>query len=530
MSGYQNGSAVDFELKERAMDEAPVGITIADASAPDAPLIYLNDQFTELTGYDRSDVLGRNCRFLQGAETDPAAVTAMREAIDAGEPVSVELVNYRADGEEFWNEVTIAPVRDGDGNITHFVGFQSDVTRRKEAEFAVEAERQNLEHLLGRINGLIADVTEILMGGRSREATERDLCERIVGTDPYVFAWFGERDLVADVLVPSSSNGDDASLDGVEIALDDDDPTALAFETDAVRTTTDVAATACADRVPEAASMAAVPLTHRGTTYGVLTVYAADPDAFDERETTVLESIGQTIATAINAAESRRLLTADNVIDATIEIDAADAALARIAAEADCHMEYVGSVPQSDGSLLLFFDVPDAPPTRVIEAGSSREGLAAVTLLTDGEDGGLFEFHVVGDSPVGRLAELGAETREMTVDASGVEVAITLPASADVRTTIDRLRETYPSAALAAYRERERPPETRREHVAGLRAKLTNRQRTALQKAFVGGYFDRRRAITGDELAESMGISRSTFHQHLRAATRKLLADFFEEA
>ena len=118
----------ELELKNRAMDEAPVGIIITGPTEDDTPIRYANERFREMTGYEESDVLGRNCRFLQGEDTDPEPVAAMREAIADAEPVSVELRNYRKDGTEFWNRVSIAPVRDETGTVTNYVGFQENVT------------------------------------------------------------------------------------------------------------------------------------------------------------------------------------------------------------------------------------------------------------------------------------------------------------------------------------------------------------------------------------------------------------------
>lgn len=125
---------VELERKDRAMDAAPVGITISDPSQDDNPLIYVNDRFTELTGYAEEDVLDSNCRFLQGKHTSSEPVTRMREAIDNEEPVTVELRNYRDDGTEFWNRVSIAPVHGDDNELTNYVGFQQDVTEQKERE------------------------------------------------------------------------------------------------------------------------------------------------------------------------------------------------------------------------------------------------------------------------------------------------------------------------------------------------------------------------------------------------------------
>lgn len=118
-------------LRDAAMDEAPIGITISDPSRPDNPIIYANDGFCELTGYLREEVLGRNCRFLQGPETRPEQVAEMRAAIAAEEPVTVELRNYRKDGTMFWNRVDIFPIESPEGDVTHYLGYQQDISDTK---------------------------------------------------------------------------------------------------------------------------------------------------------------------------------------------------------------------------------------------------------------------------------------------------------------------------------------------------------------------------------------------------------------
>lgn len=121
-----------LELYGRAMDGAEIGIIITEADN-DHPIVYANDGFLEMTGYDREDVLGRNCRFLQGPDTDEQTRTELREALQAREQVSVEILNYRKSGEPFWNELEIVPVTE-DGSISHFIGFQRDITERKARE------------------------------------------------------------------------------------------------------------------------------------------------------------------------------------------------------------------------------------------------------------------------------------------------------------------------------------------------------------------------------------------------------------
>jgi PAS domain S-box-containing protein len=141
-------TVADLRLKERAMDEAPVGITITDPDRDDNPMVYVNDRFETLTGYGRSEALGRNCRFLQGEDTDPRTRRLLRERIDAEAPVAVDIVNYRKNGERMWQKLDIAPVRDDDGTVTNFVGFQTEITDRKLRERRLEVLNRVLSHNL----------------------------------------------------------------------------------------------------------------------------------------------------------------------------------------------------------------------------------------------------------------------------------------------------------------------------------------------------------------------------------------------
>ena len=120
------------DVTPSALDQDPFaasgpGVTIADSTGV-RPFIYVNDAFTTLTGYPRDMILGRNCRFLQGPDTDPRDVDRLREALRSGTDVSVVLRNYRKDGSPFWNEVSISPLLGATGRITHWVGTQIEVT------------------------------------------------------------------------------------------------------------------------------------------------------------------------------------------------------------------------------------------------------------------------------------------------------------------------------------------------------------------------------------------------------------------
>ena len=110
-----------------------LAMVLSDPHQPDDPIVFCNAAFCEQTGYPEAEVIGRNCRFLQGPATDPQTVRAMRDAIRAREPFTGDVYNYRKDGRGFWNALHICPIFDASGELLYFFGSQLDVTRRKEA-------------------------------------------------------------------------------------------------------------------------------------------------------------------------------------------------------------------------------------------------------------------------------------------------------------------------------------------------------------------------------------------------------------
>jgi len=133
-------------LYDRAMAATSTGVTIFDATNPEHPIIYCNPAFESMTGYRRQEILGKNCRFLYGSDTDVAAVEIIRQALQTESECKVILKNYRKDGTAFWNCFSISPVRDRTGKLTHFIGVQRDITDRKKAEEALQnSEAQSRE-------------------------------------------------------------------------------------------------------------------------------------------------------------------------------------------------------------------------------------------------------------------------------------------------------------------------------------------------------------------------------------------------
>jgi PAS domain S-box-containing protein len=148
-----------LRLRDRAIAAASSGILITGTQQDDYAIIYCNPAFTQLTGYSEAEVMGRNCRFLRGPDTDPLTIGTIRQALQAEQPCQVVILNYRKDGSPFWNELTIAPVRDANDQLIHFIGVQNDVTARENSA----AERLLLERQLQETQKL--ESLGVLAGG-----------------------------------------------------------------------------------------------------------------------------------------------------------------------------------------------------------------------------------------------------------------------------------------------------------------------------------------------------------------------------
>jgi PAS domain S-box-containing protein len=155
----------------RSVLASGLAIAISDAAAEDDPLIWVSSSFEQLTGYTAQEALGRNCRFLQGPDTDRRTVARLRAGLTSRESVSVTLLNYRHDGSAFYNHLVVSPVFDAEGTLTHHVSVQTDVTahvlaaREREAALA-EVERarqaQSVAEEAGRIGQLMLTMSEAL--------------------------------------------------------------------------------------------------------------------------------------------------------------------------------------------------------------------------------------------------------------------------------------------------------------------------------------------------------------------------------
>ena len=135
-------------IRDRALDEVQNGVIISNAQLEGFPIIYVNKAFERITGYTHDEVIGKKCNFLQNDDRDQREIIDIREALNSKSPCRVEIRNYRKDGSMFWNELSITPIRNETGEVTHFIGIQNDITPKKNLEFIRKTKNEVLEMII----------------------------------------------------------------------------------------------------------------------------------------------------------------------------------------------------------------------------------------------------------------------------------------------------------------------------------------------------------------------------------------------
>lgn len=268
-----------------------------------------------------------------------------------------------------------------------------------------------------------------------------------------------------------------------------------------------------------------VPLVEDGSSRGVLAVGVDDSPSDAERD--ALSVVGSLIGHALAAVSHRRLLDADVVTRLEFRIRDRDDVFAALTGTVDCEISSSGFAPADDG-LVCFVVVEGADAAATLSAAADHPAVADCRLVEDYGDGAFVEL-VVETGPAVVLHDRGARIRDVTADDGVAKLIVEVPTDADLRPLVDAATDASPSTRLAAKRQTERTFETAPGFRERLDENLTERQETALRTAFYGGYFEWPRGSTAEELADAIGVSSPTLHNHLRRAERKLLAAFYDE-
>ncbi|WP_227354439.1 bacterio-opsin activator domain-containing protein [Haladaptatus salinisoli] len=500
----------------------------------DGRFVAINDAVVEATGYDREALLGAHVSLVVD-EDDVARLEAEIAELLKDDPDGVratELPIRTADGETLAYELRFSVVREGD-DFAGTVGVARDVSTKERRDAELKAQRDELERLR-RINAVIRSIDRAVVRADTVERIERAVCDRIAA-DPYRFALVVRFDPQYEEFQPRTWAGiDEEYVDLLQRANFDvsDGPGATAARTRTVQVIQDIEegeydwsepASECGFR-----SLAAIPLVHEETVYGVLGVYSDQPYAFDQPERKVLGELGEMVGYAIFAVKARRALLAEQVVQLTFRIVDEEYVFTALSARESCTVRFEDAVFHPDGALLLYVSVRGAPPEKVVEFCRNFASVSHLRVVSERDEECLLEVRYDEPMVLTTLTHHGGVLRSAVAEDGVADVHVDLPDEGNVREIVDALANAFDSSELVSRQTVERPVETRTQFRDALDRRLTDRQRAVLMAAYHGGYFDWPRGSTGEELAESLDISAPTLHKHLRLAEKKFLSTVFE--
>ncbi|SDQ94125.1 bacterio-opsin activator domain-containing protein [Natronobacterium texcoconense] len=407
-----------------------------------------------------------------------------------------------------------------------------------------EQERSRLETALDDAKSVRA-VERRLLEAETREDVERRLCEGIVSlAETIELAWVGRVD--AESVTPRTWAGrDDDVLEGLSVPVDPDadEPTGkAAARREPIRVDDLERSRAAVDdsraderRVAEAGfrSLLSVPIERdrNGIRYGTLTAYADRPSAFDEHRQALFEHLAAVAAHAIGALERKRALLSDGVVELEVVLRDESEPLSAFVRQLGQQVEVRAVVPRSSGGSTLYCtrSESDGEPTAMQTVAESVAGIESIRSADDGVDDSPIELVFSASTVAETVATHGGVVRSMTPDDDRVRLVIDLSSTVDVRAFVETLERAYSGVELVARRERRRTARPARPFDAELRDRLSERQLRTLESAYYGGFFEWPRESTGEEVADSLGVSQPTFSRHLRLAQGKLFELLFED-
>ncbi len=277
-------------------------------------------------------------------------------------------------------------------------------------------------------------------------------------------------------------------------------------------------------------TVAAIPLSYGDRTHGVLVVEARRDDVFSDTARTALSVLGDAVGFVITAALHRELLHSDVVVELEFAIADDRCLPVAVSGELGCRCRLEKVTPLGEGDYRLYLQFEGTDPDAAVEALSRADAVSDCRLVRESEGEPTFLVEVTtAETVFPALLEVGASAPVLVAEEGEGRLTVEVSPTTNVRDVAERLRELYPEAEMRRKRELDRPVKTTTEFRRGLRDRLTEKQRLAIETAYVVGYYDWPRQQNAKEIAASLDVSAPTFHQHLRKAERKLVDAFFDD-
>jgi len=517
------------QFNEELVENAPFGMFRLDE---DLRITYENPRAEKIIGLpdgkESSDAIGTDISKLP-----PIVETGQADrftSLQDGETIEFDFPFESIYGKEAYFTGRAVPVY-RDDKFDGAILMATDISERRQYERELERRREQLA-ALDELNDVVRGITEAVVEQSTREEIEQVVCDRLADSNSYHGSWIATVDSGAG-LEPRAEAGLDDYLDTLPFADDGEVPEdgliGGAVRTGEVQLVRDVRQD---DRaVSEDAqavgyrSAAVIPVVHQEMLYDVLGVCSERPDAFAEKEREMLGQLGDVIGHALAAVDRKRALMSDEVVELEVRIPE----LLDRAHAADDTVRIDRVIPVGGDEYLVYGTAMGDGMETVRALREDRSGWTKLRTFDERDGEVRFEQHIADPSVASIVADFGGNVKRGVIDGGDYETTIQFPPGADVRRVVEGLREGYPTLQVVSQRQvgRERP--SSRHVLSTLAEDLTERQRVALEAAYFGGFFEWPRHRSGEEVADSLGVGASTFHQHVRKAERKLLDVVFAE-
>jgi len=522
------------QFNEELVENAPFGMFRLDE---ELRITYENPRAEEIIGLpdnkESSDAIG-----VRIDELPPIIETGQADlfrTLEDGETIEFAFPFESIYGKEAYFTGRAVPVyRDNafDGAIL----MATDISERRQYERELERQREQLA-ALDELNNVVRGITDAVIEQSTRGEIEQVACDRLAESDSYRFAWIGavDGDHELETRVEAGIDGylDEMPLSPAPDASTGLGPTEKAVDTQEIQIIQnahedpDFELLGTHAREFDYQSSAAIPIVHQGVLYGVLSVCSERPDAFAKAEREVIGQLGDVIGHAIAAVDRKRALISDEVIELELRIP-------RLLNSKDG--------PTTDGTVTIERMTPLGGDEYLMYGRAAVDAMAVVHALgdqltdwkevrrfdeTEGEV--RFEQHL-SDAPMASIiADHGGNFKKGKIEDGALSAIIQLPPGTDVRWVVELIRETYPTVQIIRQQQVTRGIPSSEDMASTLTEGLTERQRIAVEAGYFGGFFDSPRHRSGEEIADSLDIGASTFHQHVRKAERKLFDIVFTE-
>ncbi|MFD1645721.1 PAS domain S-box protein [Haloarchaeobius litoreus] len=496
----------------------------------------VNDAYVDITGYDRDELLGAHCSLVVGDALSERAAARSRElAASDDRSARLEAPVHRRDGTQLVAESKFTPLTDEAGTFQGTVGVVRDMSDRIRRERILKRQRSQLA-ALDSLNTVARQVTQSVIEQSTRADVERTVCEVLTDSESYTLAWVGQVDRASGTVTPRLVSPTRAAPENLPVVADtlSEGPIGRATETGTMQVTTDIASVAPADGWEDPVDAeglqfaAVIPVVHEATLYGLVCVYTDRETAFSPAERDVIAGLGEIIGQAIAAIERKRALMSDEVVELEFRLSDLGAMLG-IEMPADGRVEIGQTIPLGGDEFLVYATANETGLGIVEAAESAFDHWESVESFDSRHDEAHLQIRLSEPPVSARIAEFGGRIQQVVFADDAAQFVVQTEPGTDVRPVIEIIDETFSTTELVRRRQFTRVDGPRPRTDDDVLDRLTDRQRTVLFAARNAGFFEQPRTQSGTEIADNMGISATTFHQHLRAALRELTASVFAD-